>query len=131
MVGSSMGGIITTYAGLKYPHIFKKTASLSSAYWFYMDELIDLIHRSDLSATQCFYLDLGGNEGNGDEEMSRIYYESNETIYNELIKKIGSKDGSLKKLVTMSMNGVNECRFLWTYFTNKKIIRGFNNLCYY
>ena len=93
MVGSSMGGIITTYAGLKYPHIFKKTASLSSAYWFYMDELIDLIHRSDLSATQCFYLDLGGNEGNGDEEMSRIYYESNETIYNELIKKSNRIEG--------------------------------------
>ena len=64
-----------------------------SAYWFYMDELIDLIHRSDLSATQCFYLDLGGNEGNGDEEMSRIYYESNETIYNELIKKSNRIEG--------------------------------------
>lgn len=86
MVGSSMGGIITSYAGLKYPHIFKKTASLSTAYWFYMDEFIDLIERSDMSSTKCFYLDLGGNEGNGDEEMSRIYYESNEIIYNELIK---------------------------------------------
>ena len=87
MVGSSMGGIITSYAGIKYSHIFKKTASLSTAYWFYVDEFIDLINKSDLSPIECFYLDLGGNEGNGDENISRIYYESNERIFNELIKK--------------------------------------------
>lgn len=86
MVGSSMGGIITSYAGLKYPHIFKKTASLSTAYWFYLDEFVDLIRHCDLSATECFYMDLGGNEGNGDEKINQIYYESNEIIYNELIK---------------------------------------------
>ena len=87
MVGSSMGGIITSYAGIKYSHIFKKTASLSTAYWFYVYEFIDLINKSDLSPIACFYLDLGGNEGNGDENISRIYYESNERIFNELIKK--------------------------------------------
>lgn len=87
MVGSSMGGIITTYAALKYPHIFRKTASLSSAYWFYLDEFKDLIRRSDLSSLSCFYMDLGGNEGNGDEELSRLYYESNDIIYHELIRK--------------------------------------------
>lgn len=87
MVGSSMGGIITSYAGIKYSHIFKKTASLSTTYWFYVDEFIDLINKSDLSPIECFYLDLGGNEGNGDENISRIYYESNERIFNELIKK--------------------------------------------
>ena len=81
MVGSSMGGIITSYAGIKYSHIFKKTASLSTAYWFYVDEFIDLINKSDLSPIECFYLDLGGNEGNGDENISRIYYESNERIF--------------------------------------------------
>lgn len=87
MVGSSMGGIITSYAGIKYGHVFKKTASLSTAYWFYVDEFIDLINKSDLSSIECFYMDLGGNEGNGDENISRIYYESNEKIFNELIKK--------------------------------------------
>lgn len=87
MVGSSMGGIITSYAGIKYADVFKKTASLSTAYWFYVDEFIDLIHKSDMSPVECFYLDLGGNEGNGDEEISRIYYESNDIIYEELIKK--------------------------------------------
>ena len=87
MVGSSMGGIITTYAAIKYGHIFKKTASLSSAYWFYIKEFCELIDKSDLSSIECFYMDLGGNEGNGDDYISKIYYESNEIIYNKLIEK--------------------------------------------
>ena len=87
MVGSSMGGIITTYAAIKYGYIFKKTASLSSAYWFYIKEFCELIEKSDLSSIECFYMDLGGNEGNGDDYISKIYYESNEIIYNKLIEK--------------------------------------------
>lgn len=87
MVGSSMGGIITSYAGIKYSHIFKKTASLSSAYWFYIDEFCHLIDESDFSLVECFYLDLGGNEGNGNDEISQLYFESNEIIYNKLIEK--------------------------------------------
>ena len=82
-----MGGIITTYAAIKYGHIFKKTASLSSAYWFYIKEFCELIDKNDLSSIECFYMDLGGNEGNGDGYISKIYYESNEIIYNKLIEK--------------------------------------------
>ncbi len=93
MVGSSMGGIITSYAGIKYADIFKKTASLSTAYWFYVDEFCKLIEQSDLSNIECFYLDLGGNEGNGDEDISRIYYESNEIIYQKLIEKSDRIEG--------------------------------------
>ena len=52
-----MGGIITTYAAIKYGHIFKKTASLSSAYWFYIKEFCELIDKSDLSSIECFYMD--------------------------------------------------------------------------
>lgn len=87
MVGSSMGGIITSYAGIKYSHIFKKTASLSTAYWFYIDEFIELIEHSNMSQVECFYLDLGGDEGNGDENISQIYFHSNEIIYHKLIEK--------------------------------------------
>lgn len=87
MVGSSMGGIITSYAGIKYSHIFKKTASLSTAYWFYVDQFCELIDKSDLSQVECFYFDLGGNEGNGDKMVSQIYYASNEIIYQKMIRK--------------------------------------------
>jgi predicted alpha/beta superfamily hydrolase len=34
MVGSSMGGLITYYCALRYPHIFGKIGILSPAFWF-------------------------------------------------------------------------------------------------
>ena len=40
VVGSSMGGVIASYAALAYPSVFKKSASLSTAYWFYYDVVI-------------------------------------------------------------------------------------------
>ena len=87
MVGSSMGGIISSYAGIKYGHIFKKIASLSTAYWFYITEFCELIEQSDLSELECFYLDLGDNEGNGADNISALYNESNTIIYEKLVNK--------------------------------------------
>lgn len=87
IVGSSMGGIISLYATLKYPTIFKKCAALSSAVWFYPEEFTKLIKDTDFSTIKCIYMDLGGNEGNGDEEVSRMYLESNDYISDLLYKR--------------------------------------------
>lgn len=87
MVGSSMGGIITAYAALKYPEVFKKCAALSTAFWFYMDEFEQLIQETDVSKLGKFYFDLGGNEGNGDEYINQLYIESNEYIESLLRQK--------------------------------------------
>jgi predicted alpha/beta superfamily hydrolase len=88
IVGSSMGGVIASYASLAYPHIFKKCASLSTAYWFYYDEFKDLIESSDLSEIDKFYFDLGEFEGCGDEMIDQWYFESNDFIYDLIKDKI-------------------------------------------
>ncbi|MFX3624106.1 MAG: alpha/beta hydrolase [Ectobacillus sp.] len=62
IAGSSMGGLISTYAACVYPEIFKKVASLSSAYWFNQGEIEQFIENSDLSEIQKFYLDVGTKE---------------------------------------------------------------------
>jgi predicted alpha/beta superfamily hydrolase len=62
MAGSSMGGLISTYAACVYPSIFKRVASVSSAYWFNQEELEELIKISDLSDLERFYLDIGTKE---------------------------------------------------------------------
>ena len=80
-----MGGVIASYAALAYPHVFKKSASLSTAYWFYYDEFKELIESSDLSSIDKFYFDLGEFEGCGDEEIDQWYIDSNNFIY-DLIK---------------------------------------------
>ena len=56
MVGSSMGGIITSYAGIKYADIFKKTASLSTAYWFYVDEFCDINIHNRITFITCLII---------------------------------------------------------------------------
>lgn len=87
MAGSSMGGLISTYAACKYPNIFKRVASVSSAYWFTQEEIELLIKNSDLSAIEKFYLDVGTNESSGTIDSQR-YIESSESVYSLLKGKV-------------------------------------------
>lgn len=87
IVGSSAGGVISAYASLKYPWIFKKCAALSSAFWYYPSQFIDLIGQVDLSALEYFYFDIGSNEGNGNEFISNLYKYDNELVLEALKKK--------------------------------------------
>lgn len=85
IVGSSMGGVISAYASLKYPEIFNKCAALSTAFWFYMDEFEELIESHDYTCLKRFYFDLGEFEGCGSEVIDEWYIESNNDIY-QLLK---------------------------------------------
>jgi predicted alpha/beta superfamily hydrolase len=87
MAGSSMGGLISTYAACVYPTIFKRVASVSSAYWFNQKEIEVLIQRSDLSSIERFYLDIGTEEASGDNDH-QLYINSSQKIYELLNNKI-------------------------------------------
>lgn len=87
MAGSSMGGLISTYAACKYPGIFKRVASVSSAYWFAQEEIEALIRESDLSTIQKFYLDVGTNESSGSIDSER-YIDSSESVFALLKEKV-------------------------------------------
>ncbi|MBM6617443.1 alpha/beta hydrolase [Bacillus suaedaesalsae] len=89
IAGSSMGGLISTYAASTYPHIFRKVASLSSAFWFNQEEIEDLITQSDLCKIEKFYLDVGTNEATEKVDSQR-YIESSERVY--LLLKENVKD---------------------------------------
>lgn len=88
IVGSSMGGVISAYASLARPDVFKKCAALSTAFWFYMEEFTELIESHDYSELEKFYFDLGEFEGCGSEEIDEWYIESNDIIYELLKDKI-------------------------------------------
>ena len=85
-VGSSSGGVISAYAAFKYPEVFSKCAALSSAFWFYEEEFQHLIETMDVTKLGKLYFDLGGNEGNGNLVITKLYFESNYKI-RELLKK--------------------------------------------
>lgn len=85
--GSSAGGTISAFAAIRYPEVFKKCAALSTAFWYYPKQFEDLIKKYDLSALECFYFDIGSNEGNGNALISNLYKYDNERIYQLLKRK--------------------------------------------
>lgn len=88
MAGSSMGGLISTYAACKYPHIFKRVASLSSAYWINQSEIETYIKECDMSEVERLYLDVGTKEDTSFINH-QIYIDSSQSVYNLLVKKVG------------------------------------------
>jgi predicted alpha/beta superfamily hydrolase len=58
IAGSSMGGLIAFYAGLKYPQIFGRVGVFSPALWFAKDSLLAYERRSQpgLSASRFYFV---------------------------------------------------------------------------
>lgn len=87
MAGSSMGGLISTYAACKYPHIFRRVASISSAYWFNQKEIESFIKESDLTMVERFYMDIGTKE-NTESIDDLTYIGSSREVYGLLKDKV-------------------------------------------
>ncbi|MGD6817686.1 alpha/beta hydrolase [Metabacillus sp. 84] len=87
IMGSSMGGLISTYAVCEYPKVFKKGASLSSAYWFTQSEIEKKIEQSDLRSIEAFYMDIGTAEETAIIN-SQQYIDASLPVYELLKKKV-------------------------------------------
>lgn len=81
IVGSSMGGLISFYAFLRYPRVFKRCAILSTAFWIYEKQFKNMLRFSRIK-NNSLYMDVGGIEGDD------RYIPSNEAIKNSLYGKI-------------------------------------------
>ncbi|WP_299158481.1 TIM-barrel domain-containing protein [uncultured Tenacibaculum sp.] len=74
IIGSSMGGLISHYAGLNYPKVFGKIGVYSPAFWF-APEIVDFSKtRGNLSDTKMYFL-AGGKEGD-----NTAFNEINKTV---------------------------------------------------
>ncbi|QFT89538.1 enterobactin/ferric enterobactin esterase [Bacillus sp. THAF10] len=87
LAGSSMGGLISTYAACKYPEIYKKVASISSAYWINQKEIEEYVGQSDLFALERFYMDIGTKEDTSFINH-QIYVDSSQAVYDILASKV-------------------------------------------
>ncbi|WP_439130816.1 alpha/beta hydrolase [Polaribacter sp.] len=62
IIGSSLGGLISFYGGLKYPKVFGNIGALSTSFWF-SDKVIDFAKENgNLKSTKLYFL-VGGKEG--------------------------------------------------------------------
>lgn len=86
VMGSSMGGVISVYAGLKYPHVFGRIASLSGAFYVSLKACLDAFEEGDFSTLETFYMDTGDQEVGGGEVHH--YLESNEAVYQVIDQKL-------------------------------------------
>lgn len=90
MIGSSMGGLISLYAGMAYPHIFSRIGAFSTAIWFARQALFDMMRASkDLNQTK-WYLDIGTQEtsNHNNNSFNDIYLNDTVNYHKELKEKV-------------------------------------------
>ncbi len=66
--GSSLGGLVSFYAALKYPEVFGKVGAFSPSFWFNRKEIFDLMEQTKNFKIKIYFL-CGDNEG--DDDMVR------------------------------------------------------------
>lgn len=88
IIGSSMGGLISHYAALKYPKVFGKIGVYSPAFWFAPKINEFSKANGNIQDTKMYFL-AGGKEGNdaGFNEISQTVVGMNNMI--ETLKKAG------------------------------------------
>lgn len=91
IMGSSFGGVASTYAALKCTKFFTRFGCVSNAYFPFQKEMIELAKESNIKNVKKIYLDVGTKEDEK-EKYSDIYVESNQEIYEILKQKINSED---------------------------------------
>lgn len=73
VMGSSMGGLISVYIGVKYQEVFSKVGALSSSFGICKDELVEFIAAHPKKYPMQFWLDMGSKEmGNMDLKEYQI-----------------------------------------------------------
>ncbi len=90
MMGSSFGGLFSTYAALEYSTYFTRFGCVSNAYYPTLNQLIKDLEKSDLSKIKKFYMDVGTKESS-DQLENKLYLETNRQVYEILQKKLTDK----------------------------------------
>lgn len=81
MLGSSMGGLITHCAGIKYPQLFDVLLCISNAYWYCDQQMIEYIKNENINRNQLYYMDVGtAEESLGLSNMNEIYVSTNKAV---------------------------------------------------
>jgi len=65
IMGSSLGGLVSFYAALKYPDVFGKVGCFSPSFWFNRKDINDLLSKTENFKTKVYFL-CGDNEGDPD-----------------------------------------------------------------
>ena len=70
--GSSLGGLMSLYAVIKYPDTFGKAGIFSPAFWINKNEIFELVKNSDINPNHKFFFLVGSEEGESMEIASEM-----------------------------------------------------------
>jgi len=84
IMGSSMGGIISLYAGFMYPEVFDQVASLSGAYYVSLDAFKSFLSQPFEKTPKKIYCDVGDMESGINDPSG--YLNAHEVIEKSLMK---------------------------------------------
>lgn len=74
IAGSSMGGLMSLYAILKYNRTFSKAAALSPSLWVAPDKMNRLIKNARLKPDTVIYTDYGSEEFANHDKMEQLFH---------------------------------------------------------
>ncbi len=69
--GSSLGGLVSLYLGVKYPNVFGRIAVVSPAVWWADNQIVSLIQDLPRKLPLRIWLDIGTKEGRNPPEAQR------------------------------------------------------------
>lgn len=104
-MGSSLGGLISIYAGFKYPETFRYIGAMSSAFWF-NPEIYDFVRNAPKGPGR-IYIDWGTIEGSDPSEM----IETNMKMA-EVLKERGYLEG--ENLLVVEDDGATHSEYYWS-----------------
>lgn len=84
--GSSLGGLVTLYLGLKYPNVFSKLAVVSPSVWFADKQIVSYVAGLKSKPRVRIWMDMGTKEGRTPAEAQRAVVDAR-LLRDTLIKK--------------------------------------------
>ncbi|MCD6544282.1 MAG: alpha/beta hydrolase [Flavobacteriaceae bacterium] len=96
--GSSMGGLISFYATLKYPEVFGKSGVFSPSFWFSEQSFVFAKSKGNLNHTKIYFL-AGDKEGESVafDEINHTVKDMNTIV--SILKKQGFEPKNIKEIV--------------------------------
>ena len=93
--GSSLGGLVSVYLGLRYPNVFGRLAVVSPSVWWGNNQIVKYVESQNKKPQLRIWLDIGTKEG-GTAEEAQHTVEGARLLRGSLIKKGWKLEKNLK-----------------------------------
>jgi predicted alpha/beta superfamily hydrolase len=93
--GSSLGGLVSMYLGLKYPNVFGRVAVVSPSVWWGNNQIVHEVEALPKKPPLRIWLDIGTKEG-GNAEEAQHTVDGARLLKNALVKKGWKLEKDLK-----------------------------------